>query len=232
MTDRLREYLDRPLDPAAGRAAVLLAAAIFAGVAAVIILAGGEGSTASRPPRAAAQRPAAPPPRSGADVGSIPPTPPHRRRRQDPQDEAGTAAARRAARELRVHRALQHVPYRRGGLRVELVGAAGGRAVLQISAPSIAAARAGWRRFLRRYRDRGDAYRVRFLAARSGHRRQISRQGGRTSGVASPVASLLASPGASLLAITSRRSPRDRRRSAAGGASILPTSLPHSGAWT
>ncbi|MET0557614.1 MAG: hypothetical protein ABW065_02930, partial [Solirubrobacterales bacterium] len=79
-------------------------------------------------------------------------------RRQDPQDQEGSAAARRAARALASHRAFQHVPYRSDELVVELVGARGHRAVLRVSAATVQAARAGWRRFLRRYRDAGRAY--------------------------------------------------------------------------
>ena len=91
-----------------------------------------------------------------------------RRRRQDPQDEKGSAAARRAAKALRSHRALQHVPYQHGRFTVRLVGAHGIRAELAVSAPTIPVARRGWRAFLRRYRDSGRAYLVRF-EANGGH---------------------------------------------------------------
>jgi hypothetical protein len=168
MVDRLRAYLDRQLDPRAARAAVVLAAASFAGFAALVVLGGAGEAPSAHPPRAGMQRsgPTEPHRPAGLDVPRSAPPP---GRRQDPQDEAGSAPARHAARELRSHRALQHVPYRRGALRIEIVGAERGRAVLQVSAPSIAAAREGWRRFLRRYRDRGDAYRVHF--ATTGARR-------------------------------------------------------------
>ena len=98
--------------------------------------------------------------RSRAPVEEIAPKPkrPSSRRQQDPQDERGSAASPRAARALQSHRALQHVPYRDGGLTVALVGARGSQAVLRVSAPTVAAARRGWHRFLRRYRDSGRAY--------------------------------------------------------------------------
>jgi hypothetical protein len=223
MVNRLRAYLDRPLDPSAARAAVVLAAAIFAGFAALVVLGrAGQGPTA-HPPRAAREHsgPTTSARRAGFDRPRS--TPPGRR--QDPQDEAGSAPARRAARELRSHRALQHVPYRRGALRIEIVGAERGRAVLRVSAPSIAAAREGWRRFRRRYRDRGDAYRVRF--ATTGARRGLSAQLRPAGGVASLVVSVVASPGASPVAITSPRRCGNRRRSGDCGSATLPTSHPH-----
>jgi hypothetical protein len=225
MVDRLRAYLDRPLDPSAARAVVVLAAAIFAGFAALVVLGrAGQGPTA-HPPRAAMERsgPTAPPSRAGLDRPRSAPPP---RRRQDPQEEAGSAPARRAGRELRSHRALQHIPYRHGALSIEIVGAERGRAVLRVSAPSIAAAREGWRRFLRRYRDGGDAYRVHFATTRA-RRGALGAQLRPAVDVASPVASLGASPGTSPVAITSDRRRADRRRSGDCGAAILPTSRRH-----
>jgi hypothetical protein len=65
---------------------------------------------------------------------------------------------------LRSHQALQHVPYRRGELAITLVGARGHRALLRVSAPTLSSARHGWRAFLRRYHDRGEAYIARFVA--------------------------------------------------------------------
>jgi hypothetical protein len=89
-------------------------------------------------------------------------------RRQDPQDRPGTFAHRRAGRELATHRALQHVPWRRGDVTVELVGARDGRAVLRVEAPGIATARRGYHVFLRRFHDDGRAYLPRFATRRAG----------------------------------------------------------------
>jgi hypothetical protein len=170
MADRLRAFLDHPLDPSAARAILVLASAIMLGLAALFVLAGSGGER----PTSREIRPAASP--------SVPATPveevedeaaEHRppARPQDPQDVEGSAAARRAARALRSHRALQHVPYRRGELAITLVGARGDRAVLWVSAPSLSSARRGWRAFLRRYHDRGEAYIARFVAPDEGRRR-------------------------------------------------------------
>lgn len=160
MVDRLRALLEEPLDPRVGRAVVVLASAILLGLAALFVLAAREPDRAG--PRGEALAPAAAPPVPAAlptgDVeeepaGSRPP-----QRRQDPQDQEGSPAARRAARALRSHRALQHVPYRSGEVTVLLVGTHGNRAVLRVSAPTARAAQRGWHRFLRRYRDSGRAY--------------------------------------------------------------------------
>jgi hypothetical protein len=158
MVDRLRALLDRPLDPSAARAIVAFASAILLGLVAVFVLA------AREPDRPTPQRLRAAVSASSAPAASVegvedeaaeqrPPS-----RRQDPQDEEGSAAARRAARALRSHRALQHVPYREGVVTVALAGARGSRAVLRVSAPTVPAARRGWRRFLRRFEDSGRAY--------------------------------------------------------------------------
>lgn len=171
MIDRLRLLLDRPLDPSAAQAILAFASAILLGLAAVFVLA------ASEPNRPTPQGLRATAPTSSAPAASVegvedeaaeqrPPS-----RRQDPQDEAGSAAARRAARALRSHRALQHVPYRRGELAITLVGARDDRAVLRVSAPNLPVARRGWRAFLRRYHDRGEAYIARFVARGEGRRR-------------------------------------------------------------
>jgi hypothetical protein len=171
MTDRLRFLLDRPLDPLAARAVLVLATAVLLGFAAVIVL--GE----SESDRGAALRGHAElaPPQPRLSLGSTPldAVPPAAQRlpsarRQDPQDKKDSAAGRRAARTLRSHRALQHVPYRRGALAIQLVGARGGRAVLRVSAPTIAGARSGWQGFLRRYGDGGRAY-VPLFTAGGGH---------------------------------------------------------------
>ncbi|HXS45964.1 MAG TPA: hypothetical protein VN756_00705 [Solirubrobacterales bacterium] len=154
MVDRLRALLEEPLDPRLGRAVVVLASAILLGLAALFILAAHQPETSTR-----AEEPPAARSTSGSATADLAPAPtPAAPRRQDPQDQEGSAAARRAARALASHRALQHVPYRSGELAVELVGARGHRAVLRVSAATVRAARAGWRRFLRRYRDSGRAY--------------------------------------------------------------------------
>lgn len=157
MVDRLRALLEEPLDPRLGRAVVVLASAILLGLAALFILAARQPETSTR-----AEEPPAARSMSGSATADLAPAPtpetPAAPRRQDPQDQEGSAAARRAARALASHRALQHVPYRSGELVVELVGARGHRAVLRVSAATVQAARAGWWRFLRRYRDSGRAY--------------------------------------------------------------------------
>ena len=166
MVDRLRALLDHPLDPRIGRAIVVLAAAISFGFAAVVVIAGtAEQSSRSDSvvdrgqTRASAVARPEPEPAPG-EAPSIPARP--GRHRQDPQDNYRSAAGRRAERALRSHRALQHVPYRRGRLRIGLIGARGGLAVLLVSAPSSASAHDGWRRFLGRYGDSGDGYLPRF----------------------------------------------------------------------
>ena len=91
---------------------------------------------------------------------------------QDPQDHRGTKAAKRAARALASHRALQHVPYRHGAVTIRLTGALkNGKAVLTVTAPTLREARAGYRRFLKRYHDAGRAYRPRFVARKKAARR-------------------------------------------------------------
>ena len=156
MADRLRAFLDRPLDPSAARAILAFASAILLGLAALFVLSGSEPepiSRAARPPAPSSPALVVPVEVEGEATGHRPPT-----QRQDPQDIEGSAAARRAARALRSHQALQHVPYTQGGVTIALVGARGSRAVLRVSAPTVPGARRGWRRFLRRYRDSGRAY--------------------------------------------------------------------------
>jgi hypothetical protein len=167
MIDRLRLLLDRPLDPSAARAIVVLAGAILLGLAALFALAASEPDRpAPREPRRAAAPPSpsvvAEGERGSEPAGSTAPA-----RRQDPQDERGSAAARRAARALRSHRALQHVPHRDGEATIVLAGARGSRAVLRVSAPTLREARRAWRRFLRRYGDSGRAYLPVFAAGGS-----------------------------------------------------------------
>jgi len=169
MIERFRTFLDRPLDPAAGRAILALATVIFVGFAAVFLLAGGE-------PHGVEPARVAPPPTTaepdvdqlgldagGADRGQLP--------KQDPQDRPGSAAARRAASALRERRALQHVPYSTGAVSIVLVGADRGLAVLEVSAPTRAAARRGWHAFLDRYEDRGSSYKPRFVGTQDRGRR-------------------------------------------------------------
>jgi hypothetical protein len=157
MVDRLRAWLDRPLDPSTARAILVLATAIFLGVAALLVLAGSE----PEQPTSQEVRPATTsPPASAVPVEEAEDeaTEHHPVRRQDPQDVEDSPAARRAARALRSHRALQHVPYHDGEVRIALAGARGSRAVLRVSASTVSVARRGWHRFLRRYRDSGRAY--------------------------------------------------------------------------
>ena len=160
MLERFRLFLDRPLDPSAGRAILAFAAAILLGVALLFVLAGsGSGHRAASPANAPAHPAPGPVPARSQARRSTSGQPARKRSvpRQDPQDRGGTAAES-ASEELRTHRALQHVPYRRGRLRVELTGARGGKALLRVSAPTLAAARRGWRVFLHRYRDSGRSY--------------------------------------------------------------------------
>lgn len=169
MADRLRAFLDRPLDPSAARAIVAFASAILLGLAALFVLAGSE----DKRPIPQESRPAAVSPSAPVAPAEEVEAPEHRpsARPQDPQDVEGSAAARRAGRALRSHRALQHVPYRRGELAITLVGAREHRAVLRVSAPNLPAARRGWRAFLRRHHDRGEVYIARFVAPDEGRRR-------------------------------------------------------------
>jgi hypothetical protein len=163
--DRLRVLLDRPLDPAVGRAVLALSAAVFVGFAALVVLAGAERSEKAAPaqarlaqtPNADATPPARPPAQRPAAAKA---------RRQDPQDRKGTSAARHASRELRDHAALQHVPYRDDGLAIALVGARHGKAILSVKAATRHAAVRGWRAFLRRFHDPGRSYRPHFKASR------------------------------------------------------------------
>jgi hypothetical protein len=167
MVDRLRALLEEPLDPSAARAVVVLASAILLGFAGLFVLAAGEDDEGS--PRSVVSRAASPSPTS-LPPAAVEPTPAEAHpplHGQDPQDREGSHAARRAERALRSHRALQHVPYRSGQVAVVLVGARGDRAVLRVSAPTLGAARLGWRSFLSRYRDSGRAYLPTFRATGS-----------------------------------------------------------------
>jgi hypothetical protein len=165
MIERLRTFLDHPLDPSAARAILVFASAILVGFAALFVLGASQADQAISPDRPSASALSPGPAALTAPVESHQAERPAASGRQDPQDIAGSAAARRAGRALRSHRAIQHVPYRDGDLRVALVGARGHRAVLRASAPTVREARRGWRRFLRRYRDSGRAYVPVFEAA-------------------------------------------------------------------
>lgn len=160
MIDRLRLLLDRPLDPPVARAVVVLATAVLLGFAAVVVLGASErqGSALSPEPVVRGSAGASIPDASASEGDSSGSRRPPHRRRQDPQDTKGSAAARRAAAESRSHRALQHVPYRQGVVAIQLAGARRGRAILRVSAPTIAVARRGWRAFLRRFDDAGRSY--------------------------------------------------------------------------
>lgn len=171
MVDRLRLLLDRPLDPSVARAIVVLSGAILLGLAALFLLGISQSGTAAR-----TEEPTPAPPITGSASGDLEPAPADEaaspRFGQDPQDRKGSPAARRAARALASHRALQHVPYQRGELRIELVGARGHRAVLRVIAGTVQAARRGWRSFLGLHRDRGRAYIPLFkVAGAAGSRR-------------------------------------------------------------
>lgn len=166
MADRLRALLDRPLDLSAARAILVLASAILVGFTAIFVLAASQPERPTSPERGSTEV-ASPPPASATAV-EPPESPRPAELRQDPQDVRGSAAARRAARSLRSHLALQHVPYRNGELTISLVGARGDRAVLSVRADTIRAAREGWRGFLRRYRDSGRAYAPIFRADPTG----------------------------------------------------------------
>jgi hypothetical protein len=170
MVDRLRALLDRPIDPSAARAILALATAILVGLATLFVLAARQPDRPTSPPRPASAFSSlnTAPIEAVEDSSAKGQEAAHR---QDPQDIEGSAAARRAARALRSHRALQHVPYRRGELAITLAGARGDRAVLRVSAANPPAARRGWRDFLRRYHDGGEAYIARFIVRSEGRRR-------------------------------------------------------------
>lgn len=170
MAERLRALLDRPLEPALARAVVVLALATSTGFA-VLVLLGAVGHDALPPSTPAAvmvDRPSSPAvpvgPRSTSGGHAAAEGRGHRVAGQDRQDRPGTESHRRALRESARHRALQHVPYRQGGVTITLVGARGARAILSVDAPTVALARRGYRRFLNRFGDPGVAYLPRFAA--------------------------------------------------------------------
>lgn len=172
MRDQLRSVRDQPISRSHARLAFVLSAAVIV-LAAVALIA-----LADAPRRAHQHDSRGRSPVTGWVVPSPPSTvatPPAAgseaiRPRQDPQDQRGGRAARRARRALATHRALQHVPYRRAGVRVELTGAHDGKAILTVTAPSRRLARAGWHRFLARFHDRGSAYELHVKVGDGGRR--------------------------------------------------------------
>jgi hypothetical protein len=153
---RLRDLAERPLDRRTARAVLILGLAVTIGVSLLVGLAAVERGDG---PTAADSRPAGARPASSVSPDAITATPARGPRPgQDPQDRPGSTARRRAVAELESHRALQHVPYTRRGVTVQLIGARGSRAVLRVTAPTTQAARTGWRSFLRRFDDPGTAY--------------------------------------------------------------------------
>jgi hypothetical protein len=161
MTDRLRALFESPLEPAVARAVVVLALAVGLGAVIVVALAGVDRApVAGRPTTTPIIGRSAPSTRGRDEAPAAMP-------RQDPQDLPGTAAHRRAAAELAEHRALQHIPFERGGVSIELVGARQGRAVIRIRAATTTASRRAWKAFLARSRDPGDAYAPIFVANRT-----------------------------------------------------------------
>jgi hypothetical protein len=162
VAEQLRALLEQPLDPRAARAATVLAAALLIGFATVVGLGTSSGVRHSVSGRLGT--PIVVPAPTPTAAGALPTAPRRRAARpgQDPQDNPGSDDATRARHELATHRALQQVPYRKGAVRIALVGASGSVALLRVEAPSRATARHGWRDFLRRYRDDGRAYVARF----------------------------------------------------------------------
>jgi hypothetical protein len=161
VVERLRALAERPLDRDVARAVLALGLAVTIGLSLLASLASvghGDNNGSSRasapdhsgggyrPYVAARIGPRREAPRSSA------------RPEQDPQDRRGSLARRRAVAELESRRALQHVPYKDGRFAVELVGVRGTRSVLRVTAPTVRAARSGWRTFLRRFDDKGAAY--------------------------------------------------------------------------
>lgn len=163
MAERLRTLLERPLDPSVARAMPVLALAVSIGFAAVALM----GGVGSRPVAVPAEHRVAATPTVGAIPRRIP-LPRLRIAGQDAQDRPRTDAHERAVREADDHRALQHVPWRQGGVSVEMIGAEDDKAVLAVEAPDLRAARRGWIRFLHRFRDDGRSYLPRFRATDGG----------------------------------------------------------------
>lgn len=173
MAERLRALLERPLDPGVARAVVALALAVSTGLAVLVLLGaiGRDAPHSSTPAVAGADRPSSSTvPITSRSTSDDRASATEASRRlvagQDRQERPGTEARRRALRESARHRALQHVPYRRGAVTVELIGVKGGEAVLGVEGPSLAAAHRGWTGLLHRYHDDGRSYLPRFRAGK------------------------------------------------------------------
>lgn len=166
MVERFRTFLERPLHPSVSRAMLVLAVAVSVGFALVSLLA----DLGDRPhdERRAVPRSQAPPTAVAIRTPSTWASGTGKVAGQDAQDRLGTMAHREAVREVGGHRALQHVPWHRDGVSIQLIGADAGRAVLAVEGPSIAAARRGWHLFLRRYHDDGRSYLPRIRVAKRG----------------------------------------------------------------
>lgn len=171
---RLRALMEQPVDPEVARWVVSLALLVTVGLACLVALSAA-GRSATRPREEAH---GAGPFVEQPPVFSLPDDRRSQPRRQDPQDRPGTAAHRRAERELVTHRALQYVPWRGDGVSISLVGARKGRAVLEVRGPDTEAARRGYREFLHRYDDDGDAYFPRFRHPRRPDGRPSARRQG------------------------------------------------------
>jgi hypothetical protein len=171
--DLIRNLLDRPLDPRLARAVVMLAITVtfaFAMLVTFGVIAGSVPSEVEDRGNRATRAPSTPPtesaeaPRGESEEGASTRPGDRPRPEQDPQDRPGTEDYRRGREELRAHRALQHLPYERGGVAIVLAGADRGRAVVRVTAGTVGRAKQEWRAFLARYRDGGEAYEPRFAA--------------------------------------------------------------------
>ena len=156
MVRRLRALLEEPHDPAVAQAVVGLACVVT--VCLLIVVGLGADSRSSGGSSAATPEAAALRPEGETATERRPATTRRSEPVQDPQDRPGTAAGRRARRELASHRALQHVPYRLGGVGITLIGVRGARAVLRVEALSVRAAHRAWQAFLHRFGDDGLSY--------------------------------------------------------------------------
>jgi hypothetical protein len=158
--DRFLDFLQAPLSGRAARAVLILTAGVCFGFVLLVLLSNAAGDHTQPGAEHHDGRRRAVSARSDRDPAVA-------RARQDPQDQPGSAAARAARGELRTHRALQHVPYRGAGVKITLVGARHGRAMLSVRGGDLATERRGWRGFLRRFGDDGGAYIPIFAAGRS-----------------------------------------------------------------
>lgn len=163
MVERLRELADRPLDRGVAGAILILGLGVTIGVSLLVglVTIGGEAESSRGGAGSAVGNPAPPVVPETARVPTANPVPAPE---QDPQDRPGSVARSRAVAELRSHRALQHVPWRHGGVVIELAGASGSRAILRVVGPDLAIARRRYSSFLRRFGDRGHAYLPSFRA--------------------------------------------------------------------